>query len=162
MERNNDLNLLADKIRDIRIAMLTTVDEDGSLCARPMATNEMEQDGTLWFFTQADSPKTHEIDHKSEVNISYADTGKELFVSVSGKAEIVKDKNKIKQLWTPLLKAWFPKGEEDPSIILLKVKINKAQYWDAPANRFVQLIGMAKAAITEKPYKPGETKKINI
>ena len=159
MESNN-LKLLAEKIKDFKIAMLTTVEEDGSLCSRPMATIEIQNDNQLWFFTKTDTLKIHEIQSDAHVNISYMNESKELYISVGGTAQVVKDKAKIKELWSPVLKAWFPEGENDPEITLLKVKINKAQYWDAPGNRVIQLIGMAKAVITGKEYKPGENKKI--
>lgn len=160
--KNQDLEKMVDLIKDIRVAMLTTVDKEGELRSRPMATNEIKEEGVLYFFTEDSSAKIDELDINHKVNVSYSDRDDQVFVSVSGNASHIKDKNKISELWTPYLKAWFPKGKEDPNICLLKIDITKAEYWDAPGNRMVQLAGMAKAAIAGEQYKPGENKKINI
>lgn len=159
---NKEIDKLKELVKDIRIAMLTTIEEDGTLRSRPMSTNEFEGDSTLWFFTEGNSAKIHEIDHERKVNISYQDTSKEIYVSVSGDARIVQDRAKIKQLWNPLLKAWFPKGEDDPNIALLRVEISQAEYWDTPGNKMVQLFGFAKAVLTGEQYEPGENKKLNF
>lgn len=160
---NQELQKLADLIRDIKIAMLTTVEEDGTLRSRPMATHEMEEEGVLWFFTYIDSPKIYEISLEHKINVCYADPSKEMYVSVSGDAWVVRDENKIKQLWSPLLKAWFPNGPEDPKIALLRIDITQAEYWDAPDSKMVEIVGMAKAAVTGEPYRnPGENRKIHM
>jgi general stress protein 26 len=159
---NKDLEKMADLIKDIKVAMLTTTDDEGELRSRPMHTQEIKEDGVLYFFTEEDSPKVHELDSHKKVNISYMDRDDQIYVSVSGNATHIKDKNKIYELWTPYLKAWFPKGKDDPNICLLRVEITKAEYWDTPGNRMVQLVGMAKAAVSGEQYKPGENKKIHM
>jgi general stress protein 26 len=158
---NKDIQKLAHLVKDIKIAMLVTREND-ILRSRPMATHKIEQDGLIWFFTQRNSHKIFEVTQSSSVNISYMDTDNEVYVSVSGEATIVTDKEKIEELWSPVLKAWFPKGKEDPEIALLRVEITQAEYWDAPGNNMVQIFGMVKAALTGRPYDPGENKKIRI
>lgn len=158
---NNELKKLAELVKDIKFAMLTTIDEDGELRSRPMATTEIKEGKEIYFFTEENSGKVNELDKNHKVNISYADKDDQVYVSVSGNATHIRDKNKIKELWRPALKAWFPKGTEDPNICLLKVDITKAEYWDTPGSKMIRLIGMTKAAITGEPYKPGENKKIN-
>ena len=165
MEQNSDqIEKLGELIGDIKMAMLTTIDEDGSLRSRPMATSKAEFDGDLWFFTRATSTKVNEIDKHVEVNLSYADPGKNSYVSVSGKGETLRDKAKAKELWNPILKAWFPDGLEDPELALLRVKVEKAEYWDSPSSKVVQLIGFVKAVTTGHAYKPspGEHEKISV
>lgn len=165
---NNDpntkenLDKLISRIKDVKIAMMTTVDDDGTLRSRPMKTQQSEADGNLWFFTGYESGKSHEIDHDAHVNLSYANPDDNLYVSVSGRAQVLRDQQKIDQLWSSDLKAWFPDGKEDKNIGLIRVKIEKAEYWDTPSNTMVTLIGMAKAAITGEPAKGGENKKINL
>ncbi|MFD2244784.1 pyridoxamine 5'-phosphate oxidase family protein [Pontibacter ruber] len=165
---NNDQNTkenlqkLIDKIKDIDIAMMTTLEDDGCLRSRPMRTSQVKDDGVLWFFTGYESGKSHEIANDSHVNLSYAKPGDNLYVSVSGRASLTKDQAKIDELWNPALKAWFPGGKEDPNVGLIKVIIEKAEYWDSPNSAVVHLIGMAKAAVTGESYKPGENKKINL
>lgn len=153
---------LWEMIKEINFTMMTTVDEDGSLRSRPMSTQQLEFDGNLWFFTKDTSPKADEINQERAVNLSYANPEKDMYVSVTGKAQIVKDKEKAKQLWNPLLKAWFPDGIDDPELALIKVEPQKAEYWDVPSSTMIQLFGMAKAAITGTEYDDGTNKKVNL
>ena len=159
-DQDNELKKLNDLIKDVRIAMMTTVDDDGSLRSRPMATQEAEFDGDIWFFTYADSGKVHEVQADQHVNVSYADPGSNTYVSVSGRANLVRDQEKNKELWKPILKTWFPKGLDDPNLALLKVHVHKAEYWDAPNNTLVHLYGFIKSAATGKPPHPGENKEV--
>ena len=156
------LKTLGALIKDIQMAMLTTVNDDGSLRSRPMATQQAEADGTLWFFTRAEAPKVEEVRQDRRVNVSYAEPKGQKYVSVSGTAELVRDPAKNKELWNPLLKAWFPKGLEDPELVLLKVSVEKAEYWDSHSSTMVHLIGYLKAAATGQPYHPGKHEKVDI
>lgn len=151
--RNDAIQKLAGLIKDIKFAMLTTVHEDGTLHSRPMATQQQEFDGDLWFFTKADSSKVEDAKRERRVNVSYASPDDQRYLSVSGTAEIVRDRVKMKELWNPIYKAWFPQGLEDPEIALLKVNVEGAEYWDTPSGKMVQLIGYMKAMITGEPYK---------
>jgi general stress protein 26 len=153
---------LGSLIQDMKVAMLTTVDDDGSLRSRPMATQQAGFDGTLWFFTRADSPKVEEIDHEHRVNVSYADAHKQQYVSVSGTARLVRDPAKNKELWNPAYKAWFPGGLDDPTLALLRVDVDKAEYWDTPSSAVVHIVGFVKAAVTGQSYKPGEHAKVTV
>ena len=161
MKSDNDIQKLAKLIKGIKVAMLTTQEADGTLRSRPMETQYAEFDGTLWFFTQASSHKVDEIDREHNVNVSYADEGYNRYVSVSGRARLVRNRAKIDELWSPILKSWFPKGKDDPEIALLCVDVEKAEYWDAPSSTIVKLVGFAKAMVTGQPYAPGENRKIN-
>ena len=78
-------------IKDVRIAMMASRGDNGQMHARPMATNTVKFDGSLWFFTDIDSPKIHEIEHDPEVLITYSDDDKQHYVSVSGRASVVQD-----------------------------------------------------------------------
>jgi len=160
----NDIEKLAGLIKDVKIAMLTTVDHDGSLRSRPMATQKAKFDGTLWFFTHASSPKIDEVEQTHEVNLSYASPDDNTYVSVSGTAQLVRDAAKSKELWNPILKAWFPRGLEDPDLALLHVNVDKAEYWDSPSSTMVHIAGFVKAIATGKAYKPspGEHEKLAL
>ena len=149
-----------DLIKGINIAMMTTTEEDGSLRSRPMATQDADFDGVLWFFTYADSGKVHEVQQDRHVNISYANPNSNTYVSVTGTARMLRDQAKEKELWKPILKAWFPDGLDDPNLALLKVDVQKAEYWDAPHNTVVQAFGFIKAVATGKPAKGGENKEV--
>ncbi len=153
---------LGELIKDINIAMLTTALPDGSLRSRPMATQNEKFDGTIWFFTRSDSGKVHEIEDDQHVNVSFVDAGSQNYVSVSGKAKLSRDRAKIDELWSPFVKAWFPDGKDDPQLALLEIKVENAEYWDAPSSAMVNLIGMAKAAATGKTYDAGENEKVQL
>ncbi len=159
---NQDLEKLVDLIKNIKTAMFTTAEVDGTLRSRPMRTQQAKPDGILWFFNAADSAKTHEIQQDRHVNVSFMDDASNTYVSVSGKARNVKDKAKIDELWHEPLKAWFPEGKDDPNISLIKVTIDQAEYWDSPSSTLVHLYGMVKATLTGEPAHPGENKKINL
>lgn len=149
------LKLLNEKIKDIKVAMLTSADTDGSLHARPMHTQPIKEDGLLWFFTGKNSGKVAEIKNDSHVSLSYADPASNTYLAICGRASQVTDKAKIDELWHDMLKAWFPEGKEDPNIALLKVTPESAEYWDSPSSKMVQLFGYAKAMVTGESYKPG-------
>lgn len=150
-----DLRKLAGMIKDIKFTMLTTVNEDGSMSSRPMATQKIDDetfDGRLWFFTKKDTHKVHSIKHDQHVNLAYAHPEKQSYISVAGRARVVENKEKMRELWNPLLKAWFPEGLEDPQISLISVNIDSAEIWDAPPSKIVQMVGMMKSIVTGKPY----------
>lgn len=161
-DRGEEIQKLGELIKDIRIAMLTTALPDGSLRSRPMATQHQEFDGTLWFFTHAESGKVHEIEDDQHVNLSYSEPSEQKYVSVSGKARLNRDRARIEELWITPLKAWFPKGMDDPDIALLQIEVENAEYWDTPSSKMVHLIGMTKATLTGQSYQPGENEKIAL
>ncbi len=158
----DDVKTLGEKIKDIRIAMLTTQADNGALRSRPMATQELEFDGDLWFFTYASTPKVDEVKQDQHVNLSYAKPDDNLYVSVSGTANLVHDRQKMEQLWKPILKTWFPKGLEDPDLALLKVGVTKAEYWETTAGTVQILAGFVKAAVTGQPADIGENKQLDL
>ena len=148
-------------IKDISTAMLTTVDT-GVLRSRPMATQEIDEDGNIWFLTGANTHKDKELKQDNRVNVSYAAPEDNTYVSVSGTGETFHDQAKIDELWNPFYKAWFPDGQEDPNIRVLKVNIEQAEYWDAPSSTIVHLAGFLKALATGKQADGGENEKITL
>lgn len=158
-----DVKTLGKLIAGIKTAMLTTAEPDGTLRSRPMATQKAEDfDGTLWFFTRDESPKVEEVKKDAQVNLAYSDTTHQTYVSVSGRASVVRDEAKAKELWTPAMKAWFPKGLDAPDLVLLKVEVEKAEYWDTAPSAVVHLVGFVKATLTGKPYHPGDHAKVEL
>lgn len=148
-DSDGSLEKLRDLMKDINFCMLTTLDDDGCLRSRPMSTNgEVEANGDLWFFISASSHKVSEVNRNDRVNVSFSAPDKHCYVSLSGTAELVRDPAKIRELWQPELKAWFPKELDEPDIALLKVNATKAEYWDAPASWVAKTVGFIKAATT--------------
>ena len=142
------LKKIGDLISEIRFAMLTTIGQDGSFDSRPMATQKKEFDGTLWFLTAQDSRKVEEIASDAHVGLMYADPDKQSYVTVKGRANVSKDKAKIRELWNPMYKAWFPGGEDDPQIRELRVEVDQAEYWEASDSKIVRSLKYLAAAAT--------------
>jgi len=154
---------LVELIKDARICMLTTMTEDGRLVSRPMAVQDVEFDGDLWFFEYADSDKARQVRHSSEVNVAFSDSKQQAWVSVSGTAEQVIDRARAEELWNPMLKAWFPDGLDTPGLAMLKVHATSAEYWESPtSSRIVTMLGYAKAAVTGKTPDPGENEEVRL
>jgi general stress protein 26 len=155
-----DLQKVAELVDEIKFAMLSTEEADGTLRSRPMSTLQMDGSGHLWFFTSLSSPKIAEAGQHRQINLSYARPDKQDYLSVSGTAEFVHDKNKMRSLWTPWIKPWFPKGLDDPDLVLLKVTIIEAEYWMAPGSAVKRLYGLAKGIMTGNTDRLGAHRKI--
>ena len=159
--RQHSIEKIRELTEGIDFCMLTTIDGD-QLRSRPMSTQEFEFDGDLWFFTNDDTHKIDEIETDNRVCVAYSKPEENVYLSVSGRAEVVKDRAKIEELWNPVLKAWCPEGLDDPSLCLLKIPVEEAEYWDAPSSKIVQLFMMVKAIATGQEADYGENKKINL
>jgi general stress protein 26 len=151
------------KIEHVRVGMLTTVGSDRQLTSRPMTSQKVDQDGLLWFFTSDQAAVAGQIESNPAVNVAFAAPDDSLYVSVSGNASIVKDRQIIEAMWNPFVQAWFPGGPQDPHVALIKVSVTAAEYWDSDKSKMTQLLDMAKAAISGKPPTSiGEHKKIDL
>jgi general stress protein 26 len=153
---------IGELIKDVRICMLTTVAPDGSFDSRPMATQETEFDGTVWFLTRHESGKVREIENDAHVSLIYSNPSSHSYVSAKGRAQVSQDKAKIHELWNVMFKAWFPQGEDDPSIAVLKVEIEEAQYWEASSSKLVFGIKYLARAVTGGKVDVGETGKVLV
>ena len=155
---------LKELIEDIKIGMLTTMDDDGTLRSRPLHTVHVDdEDCTLWFFTSVSSPKVSEMESDAgRVNVSYANPAKQDYVSVSGHAAIVRDREKMKAMYTKWIEVFFPKGLDDPDLALLRVDVEKAEYWDSPGSSVARLYALAKGLATGKTDALGENRKVNL
>lgn len=160
-KREQSIKKLKEMLEGIDFCMLTTL-SGGHLRSRPMSTQQFEFDGDLWFFTSDQTHKVEEIEKDDRVNVAYAKPDDNVYVSVSGRASIVKDRQKIEELWSPILKAWFPDGLDDPTLCLLKVAVEEAEYWDSPNSKLVQIVGFVKALVTGQQADGGEHGKINL
>lgn len=162
-KNDSDFEKLKEMIKDIDFCMLSTIDENGHLHSRPMSLNsEVDEDANLWFFTSSNSLKAHEIERSPQVNASFSNPEDSQYVSLSGTAELVTDRAKIKELWKPILKAWFPDGPEQADLALLKVRVERAEYWDSPSSTVAQVFSFVSAIVTGKQVEIGENKKIDV
>lgn len=165
METRSDYesrNKVWDLIQDIKFSLLVTRGEGGAMRARPMVAQQDSFDGELWFFTTEGSRKISDIEQDPNVLLTYAEPGDQNYVSVTGKATIVRDRSKIKELWSEGMRVWFPKGAEDPAIALICVRVDAAEYWDSPSSTMVYAYGYAKARLTGQPPRPGEVRHVDF
>ena len=154
---------LWDLIKDSPVAMLITVEEDGSMRSRPMTTVQKEFSGRLWFFAPTMSDAVRAIEENASVCVAYANTADADFVSISGHASIVTDAAIKQKLWSPMVQAWFPEGAEASTVSLIKVYADHAEYWDSVSNKIVQLFSMASAYLRGKtPKNIGEHHKVEF
>ena len=159
--RQESIEKLKSLLEGIDFCMLTTIN-GGQLRSRPMSTQEMDENGDLWFFTSDETHKVDEIEADSRVNAAYSKVNDNTYVSVSGRAELVKNREKIEELWNPILKAWFPDGLDDPHLSLLRVSVEEAEYWDSPNSKIVQIVGFVKALVTGQQAKGGDHGKVSL
>ena len=145
---NEELEKLRELIEGIDIAMLSTQARDGRLVSRPLRTQQMDAAGHLWFVTDRNSHKADEIEKNPQVNIAYAAPSDNTFVSVAGIAEVRDDRKKLHELWSPAMSIFYPKGEDDPDLCLLKVRMQSAEYWDGPGGFIGNAVYLAMTAIT--------------
>lgn len=163
LTHDEKLAKLREIVKAVDICMLTTVDEGGDLHSRPMSNNrDVEFDGDLWFFTYGSSHKVDEVGRVPKVNASFADVKEQQYASVSGRAEIVRDRAKIEELWQPQLKAWFPEGVDTPDLALLKVTAERAEYWDGSQSFISHAVSLVSSLVTGKPAELGENEKLEL
>jgi general stress protein 26 len=151
MEKNLQSQEALDKfkklVKEINVCMfITNNNNDVKTHTRPMATVEVEENGTLWFFTDVRSIKVEEVQQEQKVHLTYSHPGKESYLDVWGSATVVTDRQQIKDKWSPIVKAWFPAGQDDPNLALLKVSPRDCYYWNAETGKMVQFLKMAAAA----------------
>ncbi|HEX4511273.1 MAG TPA: pyridoxamine 5'-phosphate oxidase family protein [Burkholderiaceae bacterium] len=149
---------LYDMIKGIKFAMFTTHKPQGHLHSRPMTLQNkaIDEEDALWFFMSRSGSPVAEFRGDDQVNVSFADPGKDTYVSVSGVARVVEDAAKKRALWSKLNEAWFHGGVDDPGLALVRVDIEHADYWDVKENKLVQLWKMAEAAVTGRTPQLGE------
>jgi general stress protein 26 len=136
---------LNELINGIHTAVLTTIRPDGSLHSCPMASNGADEQGVIWFISHHHSEKVEAVRTNQRVNLAYADSASQRYVSISGFCELVRDQALIKRLWQPAYKSWYTgAGPQDSALILLKIDIQEVEYWDAAQSRMVPLMGFQR------------------
>ncbi len=163
MENTSQENLkkIKELVEEVKIAMLCTTNEN-KFRSRPMSTAQFDDNGNIWFFTNEYSGKADEIDENHQVCLAYSSPSKNTYVSITGTATVVTDWAKIKELYNPAIKAWFPEGLDDPRLALLKIKPEEAEYWDSSSSKMVMLFGMAKAIVKGEKFDAGDHGRVNL
>ena len=162
-EINQDVEKLIEMVKGVRVCMLLTIEQNAkNLSGRPMSISKIDEDVTIWFFTKASSYKADKIEESKKVSIAITNESSNNYLMIHGTATLINDKTKMKELWSSILKAWFPLCLNDPDMILIKVTPNEVNYWDTNSNKMVVLFNMIKAIVTGKEYAEGEHGKINL
>ena len=164
MSNNTPQEHLWDFIKDIRFGMLTHRHPEGGLHAHPLTTvnKALDEAATLYFFVSRRTELGQRLQSDGDVNVSYADPSKDRYVSIAGQARVNEDRALRERLFSPMVKAWFPGGPDDPDLELVEVSILEAEYWDVKESKATQLLKMGKAAVTgERPHM-GEHRKVAL
>ena len=120
------------------------------ISARPMSRQKIEDDGTLWFFSEKNSHKNEHIEQDSRVQLFFSNIKNQEYLSIYGTAEIIKDDAKAEELWSPIAKTWFHEGPSDPTLTIIKVTPEDGYYWDTKNGKLISLLKMVGGAITGK------------
>jgi general stress protein 26 len=160
MADTDEVAKLIELTRDINITMFTTVDEEGHYVSRPMAQHLVEPDGDVWFFAERDSRVIEQIARDPHVGLTLSSS--DTWISIDGAAVMVDDPAKAEELWNSWVEAWLPQGPKDPSVVLIKVAIHSAEYWDTPGGRVASLISFVKAKVTGEPYDGADQGRVEL
>lgn len=153
----SDVQRVWDLMKKIGFAMLVTRDGD-KLRARPMSAYLKREENAIYFLTDARRHKDEEIARDPHVNLSFADTGSQKYVSLTGTAAISNDRARIKQLFSTPAKAWWDSAE-DPNIRILKITPDDAEFWDSPG-AIISYVKMAVAAASGRRPDLGDNRKV--
>ncbi len=137
-------------LKGMPVGMLTTQTSGGVTHSRPMMVHDIDEGGWLWFLTDRHSRKAWELVHNPQATIAFQSKNCDRFVSVQGTAVVIRDDVKLQRLWKPSFRAWFPQGAQDPEIVLVAVRVARAEYWLMPRWRISRLFGATTAMVTGK------------
>jgi len=153
-----------EKIRELaadQVCLFCTI-VDGGIISRPMGTLAIDDDGAIWFMSRKESEKNQQIKDEDKVYLQYLDTGKSHYLSLTGSAAIVTDRKKIDELWSPMSKAWFEEGKDDPAISLIRVQPEDGHYWDTKNGKLVTMLKIAASAISGYKGDGGVEGQLNL
>jgi general stress protein 26 len=134
------------------ICLFTTNLTELPLSVRPMSRQRVDDDGTLWFFSDKTSHKNLHIQQDNRVQLFFSNRNSSEYLSVYGTAEVLVDPAKAKELWSPIAKTWFNDGPEDASLTIIKVIPLDGYYWDTKDGKLITLLKIATGAITGKEF----------
>ena len=155
-----DVQKVTELVESAKLAVVTTVGAEGQLVSRPLAVQQRDFDGDLWFFTQDPSSKTDQVRENDQVNVSLQVS--DGWLSIAGTATVSKDRSKIDELWSAGAEAWFENGKDDPTVALLQVHADSAEYWTMNSPKVVAMVKYAKAMITGERPNVGDNASVDL
>jgi general stress protein 26 len=150
-----------DKIRtllkEFPIAFMITV-LNGDVRARPIGIvgDHAAFDGSLWFITDRRSAKVSAIASGAVTSLVFQDDDRGTYLHMTGHASVVEDVAKLRELYTPVQRTWFPDGLDDPNMTLLRFDLQEAHYWEGHQSIARLIVAFAKSAVTGQPGKSGD------
>lgn len=160
MSDAESINKVTDIINDSHIGMFTTINEAGALVSRPLAVQEVKDDGDMWFFTSVNTSQVAHIRANPAVNVSFGQRTE--WVSVAGTAEVVTDRQLIHDMWNQVVEAWFPDGPDTPEVVLLHVDSDSAEYWTSPGGTAATVLQWIKSKVTNSRMSVGESGTVEL
>jgi general stress protein 26 len=160
MSDAESISKVTDIINDSHIGMFTTINEAGALVSRPLAVQEVKDDGDMWFFTSANTSQVAHIRANPAVNVSFGKRTE--WVSVAGTAEVVTDRQLIHDMWNQVVEAWFPDGPDTPEVVLLHVDSDSAEYWASPGGTAATVLQWIKSKVTKSRMSVGESGTVEL
>ncbi|CAN7148902.1 general stress protein 26 [Arthrobacter sp. PvP023] len=160
MSDTENISKVTKIINDSHIGMLTTINEAGALVSRPLAVQEVKDDGDMWFFTSSETSQVAHVRADPRVNVAFGKNTE--WVSVAGTAEIVTDRQKIHDMWNQVVEAWFPDGPDTPEVVLLRVDSDSAEYWTSPGGRAATVLQWVKSKVTNSRMSVGESGTVDL
>lgn len=145
----------------IKVCMMVTRDDE-VLRARPMSGHYFRDSNEILFVADRTGAKDEEIEKLADVCLTFSDREKGIFISLSGEANIVEDRSRLKRIWSTTVDGWFENGPEDENAILLRVKPRQAEIWETVSNRMVAAAITLKAEDWEDGTDLGENKKVSM
>ena len=148
-------------VEKVGVCMLTT-QAAGALRARPLEARPDRDAGLIFFVTDIHSAKEQEIEATPDVGLVFIDSKDNAYLSITGRACVVRDPDKIKAAWRKSDEVWWPGGPNDPNVCSLQIEPFTAELWDGPASAVVTAFEFAKARLTGNEPKLGENRKVTV
>jgi general stress protein 26 len=158
---DSDLDRVWEIMEDISVCMVAT-HAGGKIRSRPMHAIPDRDEGGVYFVTDTRGAKDDEIAAAPDVCLAFADIGDNTYLSVTGRAEIIRDPAKAEELWSTEAQAWWPRGPRDPSVRVLRVLPEQAEYWDTRGNSITVALKLVAARVSGREPDLGENKKVSV
>jgi general stress protein 26 len=162
LSNQDAIKKMKDMAEEVQICMFCTYDAQNKMQTAPMSANQIDDDGTFWFLSTKESTRNSDIQGNNSTDLIFAQPSKSNYISIRGTSEILYDKQKINDLWNPIVKTWFTEGKDDPSISIIKFTPEEAYYWDTKNGKMISFLKIAVGAVTGKTMDDGIQGKLKV
>jgi general stress protein 26 len=130
------------------VAMLMTIDEHGAHVGRPMLPLLLDNDSHIYFMTHQSSRKVTQVAVRPQIGLTIVSA--HAYLVVAGRADVSRDPALIRRLWHPTYRAWFPEGRGDRDATVLRVVVERVDYWEPPRSQFLRLVQAVRAVVIRR------------